>query len=197
MSYQDEIRSDDPDAIRADIERTRRELGQDVDALSDKVNPGKIAQRQTDKVRHAATRMKDRLFGSASDVTDSAQSAVGHAGEAIADAPKRVASATQGNPVALGLIAFGAGLLAASLIPASKAEQQAAEKVKDAATPLVDEAKEVAKESADHLREPAKEAADAVKGRAAEAVDTVKVEGQDAASQVQTDAKHAADRQMG
>ena len=125
MSYQDEIRSDDPDAIRADIERTRRELGQDVDALSDKVNPGKIAQRQTDKVRHAATRMKDRLFGSASDVTDSTQSAVGHAGEAIADAPKRVASATQGNPVALGLIAFGAGLLAASLIPASKAEQQA------------------------------------------------------------------------
>jgi ElaB/YqjD/DUF883 family membrane-anchored ribosome-binding protein len=195
MSYQDEIRSDDPDAIRADIERTRRELGQDVDALSDKVNPGKIAQRQTDKVRHAATRMKDRLFGS--DVADSTQSAVGHAGEAIADAPKRVASATQGNPVALGLIAFGAGLLAASLIPASKAEQQAAEKVKDAATPLVDEAKEVAKESADHLREPAKEAADAVKGRAAEAVDTVKVEGQDAASQVQTDAKHSADRQMG
>ena len=55
MSYQDEIRSDDPDAIREDIERTRRELGQDVDALSDKVNPGKIAQRQSslakDRVR--------------------------------------------------------------------------------------------------------------------------------------------------
>lgn len=186
----------DPDEIRTDIERTRRELGQDVDALADKVNPTKAAQRQTDKVRRAATRLKERVMGTASDVVDSTQGAVGHAGEAVADAPRKVASATQGNPVAVGLIAFGVGLLAASLIPASRAEQQAAEKVKDAAAPLVDEAKDVAMESADHLREPAKEAADAVKGRATEAVDTVKTEGQDAASEVQTDAKHAADRQL-
>lgn len=197
MSNPDVVRSDDPDVIRTDIERTRRELGQDVDALADKVNPGKIAQRQTDKVRRAATRIKDRVMGSASDMADSTQSAVGHAGEAVADAPRKVASATQGNPVAVGLIAFGVGLLAASLIPASRAEQQAAEKVKDAAAPLVDEVKEVAKESADNLREPAKEAVDSVKGRATEAVDTVKAEGADAASTVQNDAKHAADRQMG
>src|SRR5689334_7812442 len=133
MSNPDVVRSDDPDVIRADIERTQRELGQDVDALADKVNPAKAAQRQTDKVKRAATRLKDRVMGSASDVGDSAQSAVGHAGEAIADAPRKVASATQGNPVAVGLIAFGVGLLAASLIPASRVEQDAAEKVKDAA----------------------------------------------------------------
>ena len=154
----------DPDEIRSDIERTRRELGQDVDALADKVNPAKAAQRQTDKVRRAATRLKDRVMGTASDVVDSTQDAVGHAGEAVADAPRKVASATQGNPIAVGLIAFGVGLLAASLIPASRAEQQAAEKVKDAAAPLVDEAKDVAMESADHLREPAKEAAECGQG---------------------------------
>lgn len=195
MSNTDEIRSDDPDLIRADIERTRQELGQDVDALADKVNPGKMAQRQTDKVRRAAGRFKDRVMGTASDVVGSTQGAVGHAGETVADAPHRVAAAAQGNPVAVGLIAFGVGLLAASLIPASRMEQGAAEKVKDAAAPLVDEAKEVAMESADRLREPAKEAAEAVKDRAQEGVETVKAEGQDAASQVQSDAKHAADRQ--
>ena len=196
MSDPDVVRSDDPDVIRTDIERTRRELGQDVDALADKVNPAKAAQRQTDKFRRAATRLKDRVMGTASDVVDSTQSAVGQAGEAVADAHRKVASATQGNPVAVGLIAFGVGLLAATLIPASKAEQQAADTVKDAAAPLVDEAKDVAMESADHLREPAREAAEAVKERATEAVETVKEEGQDAASQVQSDAKHAADRQL-
>lgn len=197
MSNPDVVRSDDPDQIRNDIERTRRELGQDVDALADKVNPGKIAGRQTDKVKRAASRLKDRVMGSASDAAHSTQGAVGHAGEAVAEAPRRVAAAAQGNPVAVGLIAFGVGLLAASLIPASRMEQDAAEKVKDAAAPLVDEVKDVAKESADHLREPANDAAEAVKERAKEGVDTVKAEGQDAASQVQSDAKHAADRQMG
>jgi hypothetical protein len=116
MSNPDVVRTDDPDAIRNDIERTRMALGQDVDALADKVNPAKAAQRQTDKVRRAATRLKDRVMGTASDVVDSTQDAMGHAGEAVADAPRRVASAAQGNPVAVGLIAFGVGLLAASLI---------------------------------------------------------------------------------
>ena len=51
-----------PDEIRADIERTRAELGQDVDALADKVTPSKIAERQTRKVRRALTSVKDRVM---------------------------------------------------------------------------------------------------------------------------------------
>ena len=196
MSNPDVVRSDDPDEIRNDIERTRRELGQDVDALADKVSPGKMAQRQTDKMRRAATRLKDRVMGTASDVVDSTQEAVGHAGEAVADAPRKVASAAQGNPVAAGLIAFGLGWLLSSLVPASRPERDMADKVEDAAAPLVDQARDVAMESAENLREPAREAVDAVKGRAAEAMDTVKAEGADAASEMQTDARHAADRQM-
>lgn len=43
--------SDSPDEIRADIERTRQDLGMDVDALADKVSPSKIVDRQIDKVR--------------------------------------------------------------------------------------------------------------------------------------------------
>jgi hypothetical protein len=45
--------TDDPDAIRADIEATRRNLSGDVDALADKVTPSKIAQRQTRRVNGA------------------------------------------------------------------------------------------------------------------------------------------------
>jgi ElaB/YqjD/DUF883 family membrane-anchored ribosome-binding protein len=196
MSNPDVVRSDDPDEIRSDIERTRRELGQDVDALADKVNPAKAMERQTDKVRHAATRLKDRVMGTASEVVDSTQDAVGHAGEAVADAPRKVASATQGNPIAAGLIAFGVGWLLSSLVPASRPERDMADKIETAAAPLVDEVRDVAMESADHLREPARDAVDAVNERAAEAMDTVKAEGADAASEVQTEAKHAAERQM-
>ena len=180
----------DPDVIRNDIERTRRELGQDVDALADKVTPSKIAERQTRKVKRAFSRVTDRIMGTASD-------AVGNAADTVADVPRKTARATEGNPVAAGLIAFGVGMLVSSLIPASRQEQRLAEQAKDAAAPILEEAKQVASESAEHLREPAREAAESVKERAAEAAETVKAEGADAASTVQADAKHAADRQMG
>lgn len=180
-----------PDEIREDIERTRAELGQDVDALADKVNPGKAAARQGHKVKRALASVKDRLMGTASDVGDSAHSALSNAGDAVSDAPHRIASSTRGNPIAVGLIAFGAGLLAAALIPASQQEQRLADKAKDAAEPLIDEVKDVAAASADHLREPAREAVDSVKERAAEAVDTVKDEGAAAAQDVSSEAKHA------
>jgi len=187
----------DPEEIRTDIERTRRELGQDVDALADKVTPSKIAERQTRKVKRAFSRVTDRIMGSASDAVDSTRDAVGNAADTVADVPRKAARATEGNPIAAGLIAFGVGMLVASLIPASRQEQRLAEQAKEAAAPILDEAKDVAMESADHLREPARDAAESVKERAAEAVDTVRAEGADAASTVQADAKHAADRRIG
>jgi len=183
-----------PDEIRADIERTRSELGQDVDALADKVTPSKIAERQSRRMRRAMTSVKDRVMGVASDAGDAAHDAAEHVGDAVADAPRMVASGTRGNPIAVGLIAFGIGWLVASLVPASKVERQVADQAKDAAAPLVDEVKEIAAEAADHLREPAKEAADAVKERAAEAVETVRQEGETAAAEVGSEAKHTAER---
>ena len=185
-----------PDEIRADIERTHAELGQDVDALADKVSPTKIAERQGRKVRNAFTSLKDRVMGVASDATNG-HDALSNVGSAVADAPHQLASSTRGNPMAVGLIAFGVGLLAASLIPASKAEQRVAEKAKDAAEPFVDEVKDAVQESAENLREPAKDAVDSVKDRAAEAVDVVKEEGASAVDDVRTEAKHVTGNSSG
>ena len=182
--------------LRQEIAGTRAELGDTLDAIGDRVSPGRVIERRKNRMANGLRSAKDRVMGTASDVVDSTQEAVGQAGEAVADAPRRVVSATQGNPVAVGLIAFGVGWLLSSLVPASKPERDMADKLETAAAPLVDEVKDVAKESADNLREPAREAVDAVKVRAAEAMDTVKTEGADAASEVQTEAKHAAERQM-
>ncbi|GEP47208.1 DUF3618 domain-containing protein [Microbacterium saccharophilum] len=183
--------SDSPEAIRADIERTREELGLDVDALADKVTPSKIAQRQADKVRGVFGSVRDRIMGAADDASSSASSAASGVAHGAADIAHDVKAKAEGAPLAVGLIAFGVGLLVASLIPASRKEREIAESVKDTAQPLVDEVASVAKEVAGDLKAPAQEAAAAVKDRATEAVENVKSEATDAAGTVSDQAQQA------
>jgi len=59
--------SNDPDEIRADIARTRAALSNDVDELADAVRPQNVARRQVDKVKDAASNLKDRVMGSDDD----------------------------------------------------------------------------------------------------------------------------------
>ena len=196
--------SENPDAIRADIEATRARLGTNVDAVADKVTPSHIVQRQTDKVkdsvRGAVVGAKEKVMGTADhaaggvhSVTDTAGSRLSEAGTMIGEAPQRMTAKTQGNPLAAGLIAFGAGLLVSSLIPASTKEREAAGALKSAAEPLTTELTEAAKNVAEGLREPAQEAMENVKATAADATETVKAEGQYAVGDVKDTAASATD----
>ncbi|MDN3480845.1 DUF3618 domain-containing protein [Arthrobacter sp. APC 3897] len=196
--------SENPDAIRADIEETRRRLGSNVDAVADKVTPSHIVQRQTDKVRDAVFGVKDKVMGAADQMTDKVQSGtgtaadgMGRAGSAAGDAPHKLAGKAQGNPMAAGLIAFGAGLLAASLIPASEKERVAADNLKTAAEPLTNQVADAAKDVAQGLREPAREAMENVKTTAAEAAQNVQQESQSAAGDVKDKAADAKDNVRG
>ena len=189
--------TDSPDVIRADIERTREELGADVDALADKVTPSKIVGRQTDKVRGAFGSFRDRVMGVADDAGSSASDMAHDVAHGAADVARDVKAKAEGNPLAVGLIAFGVGLVAASLIPASHREKQLAESVKEQAQPLVDQVSSVAKEVASDLKEPARQAATAVKDSAQGAFDTVKAEAADQAGTVADRAKDARDTVSG
>ena len=173
--------SNDPDEIRRDIERTRGELSNDVNALGDKVNPGSIARRQVGRVRGAATAVKDSVMGTASDAADSTQHAASAVGEAVSEAPSTVADRAKGSPIAAGLIAFGLGLLASSLVPASRPEQRAAQAVKETAEPVLQELTDAAKQTAQNLQEPAQHALAEVKATATDAMDTVRQDTGDAA----------------
>lgn len=173
--------TNDPEAIRQDIERTRRELGNDVDALADKVSPSSIAQRQTEKVKGFGRKVKENVMGVADNATSHLSDATSHVGDAashVGGVPSSVMSKAKGNPVAVGVIAFGVGLLAASLIPASSREKELAQTAKDKAAPLVDDLKETAKGVAEDLKEPAMDAAQSVKETATEAVSNVKDDAQ-------------------
>lgn len=197
--------TNDPDAIRSDIERTRHDLSQNVDALSDKVNPSNIAHRQGDKVRGAvndakekvfgsASDAKDKVFGAASDAADSVRDRAGHAGSMAHDAPHRVKDKAEGNPIAAGLIAFGAGLLAAGLIPSSRKERELLGEAResDALAKATEEVKSAAQETAEHLREPAQQAAQELKETATEGVQHVREEGSGAAQDLKSQAQDSA-----
>lgn len=185
--------SNSADEIRSDIERTRQDLGMDVDALADKVTPSKIVDRQMGKVRGAIGSVRDRVMGAADDASSSVSDAGAHAGDAAGDVKDRVVAKAEGNPLAVGLIAFGAGLVLASLFPASTKEKELASTVKDQAQPLIDEASYVAKEVGEHLKEPLAASVDSVKASAQDSVAAVKDEAQYAANEVKHDAQDARD----
>lgn len=197
--------SNDPDQIRADIERTRAELSYNVDSLTDTANPKHIADRQVDKVKGAVLGVRDKIMGSPDDPYDdgrlgdarataqgklsAAGDAVGAVGDAVSGAPGLAKQKTRGNPLAAGLIAFGAGLLVSSLIPSTQKEQQAISGLQENLEPLKQQAADLGKEMADNLRGPAQEAAEAVKSTATDAAQNVKDQGQSAKDQVQGQAE--------
>jgi len=236
--------SSDPEQIRRDIERTQAALSQDVDALAEKVTPGKIVERRVDRARDAATRLKEKVMGSdpygrhgsgesvggsvlsaastatdrvsgtassaASSVQDAASSAASSvqgaassaagtvqdaastAVGAVQEAPQAIRRQTRGNPLAAGIIAFGAGWLVSSLLPASRREQELADQAKQVAQEKVQPVlQQVAGEVGDNLREPAQQAAESVKATAQDAKETVADEGRSAAQDVSGRAQHA------
>lgn len=198
--------SDDPDVIRADIERTRSELSRDVNALGESVTPGNLARKGADEIKDRAVGLKDSIMGSAGDAghatSQTASSMVSSVGDATQGAASTVKRQTRGNPLAAGVVALGLGWLVGSLLPATAKEQQVAEAVKDRAAPMLDEAqstvKQVASESAERLKEPVQEAVQSVKAHAQESVQTVKQEGQSAAQDVTASAKsHASEANNG
>lgn len=229
--------SNNPDEIRAEIERTRRALGRDVDALAEKVSPTKAVSRQTSRMKDGLISVKENIMGSPEDhrhepsmgdrahavaddarhslhgATDQARDLAHQAGDrvsewaddaqhAVQQAPAQLRGRTAGNPLAAGVMAFGAGMLLSALIPASRLEQRAAEGLKEQAAPLVDQAKQAAqdlredlepaaREAAAHLKDSATEAVDHVKGEGVDKAQELKAESQDAAQQVKGAAKHA------
>lgn len=177
----------DPEQIRDEIEATRSDLSGNVNALADSVKPGNVARRQADKVRTGVNQLKDNVMGSAEDLGQSASDAASGTGSAVR-------RRTRGNPLAAGLVAFAAGWLVSSLLPATRAEQQGAAALKDRAQPLADEVGSAVKEVASNLKEPARDAVEQVRASASDSAETVKDEAAGAASDVKDTSREAAER---
>ena len=203
----------DPDQIRGNIEQTQQNLSANVDALTEKVSPPKIMQRRVQQTRSSMTNVKDRIMGStaehtsnlggtvsssASSAKDTVASTASSAADAVGSAPDLARQRTRGNPLAAGLIAFGAGWLVASLLPATEPEQQVASQVKDVATeqgrPVAQQLSQAGQEAAQELKDSAQQRAQSVKETATDAASTVRDEAQSQASDVTDHAQDARGR---
>ncbi len=192
----------EPDRLKQQIADTRASLTRDVDLLAEKTSPAKVAQRRwtaaKEKVmgssehgRHAASEKASQVGDKASQLGDAAGEKAHQAADAVRSAPQAVASQTQGNPLAAGIIAFGVGLLAATLIPVTDVEKRAGQELKDHSGELTDKVKDVATEMKDDLSGTAQEAVAQVKDTARDAARTTKDSAQSNAQDVKERARQA------
>jgi len=190
--------------LRREIDRTRAELGTDVDALTEKVSPSRVVGRRVDKTKEAVSGLKDKVMGGTSDATSSAgdtlsgaassvqggvHNAASTVGDTASSAAVKTKQAAKGNPLAAGVVAFGLGWLVSSLLPSSQKERELAHQVKDQAQPAVEQAGQMLSEVKDNLQGTAQEAVQSVKESATDAADTVKGDAQSAVGDVKSQAQ--------
>jgi ElaB/YqjD/DUF883 family membrane-anchored ribosome-binding protein len=138
---------EDPNAIRAEIERTRLDMGETVDAIGYKAD---VKSRAKDRIGET----KDRLTGKVSDVTPDGQQV------------KRAAGVAQENPLGLAIGGIAVGFLAGMLAPSSRVED---EKIGPMADQVKDQIKETGQEAMDRGKDVAQQAAQSAKETAQEA----------------------------
>ena len=157
-----------PQELRTEIEQTREQMAYDVDRLAEHTSPTRVARRRWEGVKGRARSVTDRVMGARDSARDSVQGAASSAGDKVQDsahgvaatvreAPQTVARQTSGNPLAAGIIAFGVGLLAASLLPETDAEKRAGSAVAEHTGDLTDKAKQTARDAAGTTAQQAKE----------------------------------------
>ncbi|MEV7808125.1 DUF3618 domain-containing protein [Microbispora sp. NPDC088329] len=146
-------------------------------------------------MREAAAHAGEAVRGTAAEAGEMVRHGAQQAAQTVRDTPRQAMRSTQGNPLAAGLIAFGAGLLAASLLPKTSAEERAAVQVKDRAGGMVEPVKQAVQETAQRVGEDAREAVQQVRDTAAEATRATGEEARDQARQVTEQTRDQA-RQM-
>jgi len=188
--------------LRQEIEETREHMGDTLDAIGDRVSPSRIVERRTNRAKQSIDDLRERVMGAVPskpnlDARGSASSAVTAVGDSVRSAPDAVTRSAQGNPLIAGGLAFGLGVLVASLLPPTDTESSLAEGVieplKAEATDLGKQVGGVVKESATQAGEDVKqqvsESAAAVKDEAATTAREVKESASDAAAEVQATAQ--------
>jgi hypothetical protein len=167
--------------LTSQIEDTRGRMAQDLDTLHDRVSPSAIVERRKQAARRRLSSMKDKVMGSGQSAGAAASSAASTVSDTAGDVATNAQQRVEGSPLAAGLVAFGAGVVVASLLPASRAEAEAVHRVvetaKEHGQPMLDEVRAAGQDVADNLKDSAAHAAQQVKDSAQESAQKVKDEG--------------------
>jgi ElaB/YqjD/DUF883 family membrane-anchored ribosome-binding protein len=161
--------------LRAQVAEQREDLGRDLEAIGDRVSPGRMAQRRKAAVRERFSSAKDRVMGTAGDARD-----------AVSSVPQGAKNTIEGNPLAVGLIAFGTGLVIATLLPETRPEQQLVEKLQPSLESAASELGAAAQDTAQQLKPKIQEAAGQLKDHATEATSETADHAKQAAQEVRS-----------
>lgn len=155
---------EDPDRIRREIEQTRAEMGETVDALGYKTDVKARAkdsiQDKKESVMGVASSAKERLVGAGQTVGDKTPDS-----EQVKGQAKKAVSVAQSNPLGLAVGAVAVGFLAGMLVPATRVEDEKLGQISD---DVIDRAKETGQEALERGKQVAQEAAQSAQETAKE-----------------------------
>ncbi|HEY3723296.1 MAG TPA: DUF3618 domain-containing protein [Acidimicrobiia bacterium] len=177
--------------LRTDIERRRENMSGTVDAIEDRVLPGRIIDRRKQAARSWFGNTKDRVMGTGDDMrervadaTGSAASSAQHVAEGITDAPNQLMDQTRGAPLVAGAVAVGVGALLALVLPESEPERRLAETLQPQIAAATDAAKSAGQQTLEAAKSSAQDAAGELKEAATEHAQDVAEQAKGAAQQV-------------
>lgn len=149
----------DPSQIREEIEQTRAEMGDTVDALAHKTD---VKSRVKESFADKKERLRAQMSGTTSRLGDATAD-----GEGVKEGAHRAVGIAEENPIGLALGGVAAGFLAGMLLPSTRIEDervgpiadQAKEKAMETGQEAVERGKDIAGQAAEQAVETAKEAA--------------------------------------
>ena len=105
-----------PDRIRAEIEETRAEMSDTVDAIGYKADVKSRAKDNLQEKKESIVGLKDKVVGGASERTPD--------GAEVKQQARKAASVAQENPLGLAIGAVAVGFVAGLLIPSTRVEDR-------------------------------------------------------------------------
>jgi Protein of unknown function (DUF3618) len=171
----------DTGQIRSEIEDTREQMGDTVDALAHKAN---VPARVRDSVAEKTDRLRSQMSGTASRVGDSSPDM----GD-VKDGARQAAGIAQENPLGLAVGATAAGFLLGMAIPSSRVED---ERLGPVADQVKDRARETGQEAVDRGKEVGQEALERGKEAAQDVAETAKESGREHAEELSASTKDRA-----
>ena len=147
----------DPSEIRQEIEQTRTEMGDTVEALGYKAD---VKTRAKDNIADKRDRLKERISGTGSRIGEATPDA-----QQVKQRAKRAAGVAQENPIGLALGSVAVGVLAGMLVPSTRFEDEklgpmaddVKQLAKDTGQEALERGKQVAQEAAQSAKETAQE----------------------------------------
>ena len=158
--------------IREEIDQTRAEMGDTVDALAHKTD---VKSRMKESFSEKKERLRSQMAGTSSRIGEATPD-----GEQMKEGARQAVGIAEENPIGLALGGLAAGFLAGMLLPSTKIEDERVGpvadelkgKAKETAQEAVERGKEVTSQVADQAVETAKEVgreeAEALRGSAVE-----------------------------